>query len=93
MSNMCPPQNVENALQDVKDLLEKEISLTRELQTLAEKCQSRQWLLDGRAEKNAAELCQLVAEQKKLLDQNKLLLDGTPDLNRAAEVLAKELER
>lgn len=93
MSNMRPPQDVQNALQDAKDLLAKEISLTRELQTLAEKCQSRQWLLDGCAEKNAAELCQLVAGQKKLLDQNKLLLDGTPDLDRAAEVLAQELER
>ena len=86
-------QDIQKSQQTLAQIQEKEERLVQQLAAVGKMCHDRRWLMDGKAEQAAAELCQLVAEQKKLLDQNKLLLAGVPDLDRAAEVLAKELER
>lgn len=91
MSNAL--QDIQKSQQALAQIREREDRLAQQLAALGKMCHDRWWLMDGSAEQTAAELCQLVAEQRKLLDQNKHLLAGVPNLDRAAEALAKELER
>lgn len=86
-------QGIQKSQQALAQIQEKEDWLAQQLAALGKMCHDRWWLMDGKAEQVAAELCQLVAEQKKLLDQNERLLAGVPNLDQAAEVLSKELER
>ncbi len=93
MSNICRPQEVKDALQAVTDFQQKGTSLAECLSSLAEKCRSQQWLLDGSAEKTAAELCQLAGAHQKFYTQNEALLDNAQDLLQAEERLLCEVER
>lgn len=92
MQSTSPLHETEKSLHSLKELCQKQTSLSERLVTLSKHCREQRWLTDGSAETVAADIFLLVGAQQKLIAQFNSL-SSTENLSQAQELLSAEVQR
>ena len=92
MQSTLPLHKAEKNLCTLKELQQKQTSLSNRLAALSEHCREQKWLTDGTAETVAADIFLLVSEQQTLMEQIRPLGDAE-NLSQAQELLSAEVRR